>query len=315
MVNLISAYAKLKRSYAWPYLCLLMTMIMFGSASASSKFVLNEMPFEVAAALRIGGGGVLLIVLALVLRTHSKPIGSKAAVSAMLAGLIGVFVYNLVVFWGISLAPSIDGGVIPPALSPIITAFILLMLGREQASLVRIFGLFLGLAGASVFLFGANADSIITTRILGDQFLVLGACSWALYTVILKGILAKGNIDFLRVTSWATASGATALIVLATPHFNKVEWASVSWLTWSNLIYLMIGPTAAASLLYNYALQHVGASTATAMLFTVPFFGYFSSTFFLNESLNNLQLAGSVLLLTGSYIAVILARRPAAQTQ
>lgn len=301
--------ANSKLSHAWPYICLLMTMIMFGSGAASAKFVLRELPHEVAAALRLGAAGVLLLVFTLVLGPRSKPIGAKAILTSMLAGLIGVFGYNLFFFWGISLAPSIDGGVIPPVLSPIITAIILLALGREKASRVRVFGLFLGLTGAAVFLLGANADTAIATRISGDQFLVLGACCWALYTIVVKGILARGNIDSLQLTSWATAGGGAALVVLAIPHFNQVAWASISSLAWYNLSYLIVGPTMAAYLLYNYALQQVGAATATAMMFTVPFFGYFFSTLLLGESLNGLQFGGAALLLAGALIAIILSPR------
>jgi hypothetical protein len=43
-----------------PYLHLLVTMALFGGAFASSKTVVGELPHQVAAALRSGGGALVL---------------------------------------------------------------------------------------------------------------------------------------------------------------------------------------------------------------------------------------------------------------
>ena len=298
-------------SSASPYLSLLVTMVMFGSAFASSKFVVGELPHEVAAALRFGGGGALLMVLAMVMHGRSKPVGWGAAMSAGFAGLLGVFAYNLFFFWGLSLAPSIDGSVIVPVLSPVITTVLLIILGREKASSMRILGLFLGLVGAGVFLAGAGTGASLKTRLTGDIFFVVGACCWALYSIVSKTLLSKGTIDPLRATTWATASGAVALIALAVPHAQAVDWASVSPTAWYNVAYLCVGPTAIAYLFYYYGLQRVSASTATIMMFTVPFFGSFFSILFLGESIGRLQLTGATVMLVGSFIAVIMERKPA----
>jgi len=297
-------------SNASPYLSLLITMVMFGSAFASSKFVVGELPHEVAAALRFGGGGVLLMVLTMVLHMKSKPIGWGSAISAAFAGLLGVFAYNLFFFWGLSLAPSIDGSVIVPVLSPIITTAILITLGREKTSGTRILGLFLGLVGAAIFLFGAGTAESLKTRMIGDLFFVVGALSWALYSIVSKSLLSKGTIDPLRATTWATATGSVALIALALPHVHAVDWSSVSRLAWYNIAYLCVGPTAIAYLLYYYGLQRVSASTATIMMFTVPFFGSFFSILFLGESIRGIQMTGATVMLAGSFIAVILAQKP-----
>ncbi|CQR65208.1 DMT family transporter [Streptomyces leeuwenhoekii] len=301
------------RSAALPYLNLLVTMVMFGSAFASSKVVVGEMPHEVAAALRFGGGGLLLIVLAVLLRRRSRPIGTAAAVRAGLAGLLGVTGYNIFFFWGLSLAPSLDGSVIVPVLSPVLTTASLILLRREKASWTRITGLAVGALGAVVFFLGIGGQPAGSTRLAGDLVFVAGAACWAAYSILSKSLLA--GIDPLRATAWGTSVGGLALIALAVPGMAETQWQTVSGTAWANVVFLAVGPTAVAYLFYYRGLRSVSPSSATVMMFSVPVFGSFFSTVFLGESFTGVQLAGTLVMLAGALFAVagplLPARRPA----
>ncbi|MEU9303159.1 DMT family transporter [Streptomyces sp. NPDC048269] len=303
MTSDVSSPAAAARSTAVPYLNLLVTMIMFGSAFASSKVVVGEMPHEVAAALRFGGGGLLLILLAVVLRGRSRPIGRAAAVRAGLAGLLGVLAYNVFFFWGLSLAPSLDGGVIVPVLSPILTTATLILLGRETAAWPRVAGLAVGALGALVFFLGISGEAAGSTRLVGDLVFVAGAGCWAAYSILSKSILS--GVDPLRATAWGTGVGGLGLIVLAVPAAGDVSWQSVSGLAWANVVFLAVGPTTIAYLFYYRGLRSVSASTATTMMFTVPVFGSFFSTVFLGESFTSVQLVGTLIMLGGALFAVL----------
>lgn len=303
MTSEVTRTAAGARPAAAPYLDLLVTMVMFGSAFAGSKVVVEAMPHQVGAALRFGGGGLLLIALAVVLRRRSAPIGRAAAVRAGLVGLLGVLAYNFFFFWGLSLAPALDGSIIVPVLSPVLTTAALLVLRRETASWVRVAGLLTGLAGALVFLLGAGGDASGTRRLLGDLVFVAGAACWAAYSILSKSLLA--GIAPLRATAWGTAVGGLGLVVLAAPTADEVAWSSVSGLAWANVAFLAVGPTAIAYLFYYRGLRSVSASTATVMMFTVPVFGTFFSTVFLGETFTGTQLAGAVVMLAGALPAVL----------
>ncbi|MER5490643.1 DMT family transporter [Streptomyces sp. NPDC002490] len=293
-----------------PYLYLLVTMVMFGSAFASSKVVVGEMPHEVAAALRFGGGGLLLIVLAVVLRGRSRPIGRDAAVRAGLLGLLGVLAYNVFFFWGLSLAPSLDGSVIVPVLSPILTTTALIVLGREKASWTRVTGLTVGVTGALLFLPGVGGGAADADRLTGDLVFMAGAACWASYSVLSKSLLV--GVDPLRATAWGTGVGGLGLVLLALPEVGRVSWPAVSGVAWANAVFLAVGPTAIAYLFYYQGLRRVSPSTATTMMFTVPLFGFFFSTVFLGETFTAMQFVGTLIMLGGALFAVFgnrLARR------
>ncbi|MER5749398.1 DMT family transporter [Streptomyces sp. NPDC002088] len=288
---------------AVPYLNLLVTMVMFGSAFASSKVVVEDMPHAVAAALRFGGGGLLLIVLAVLFRHRSQPIGRAAAVRAGLAGLLGVTGYNIFFFWGLSLAPSLDGSIIVPVLSPILTTATLILLRRETASWTRVAGLAVGAAGAVIFFLGLGGQTAGSTRLAGDLVFVAGAGCWAAYSILSKSLVA--GIDPLRATAWGTGVGGLALIVLAIPGAADLDWQTVPGTTWANVVFLAVGPTAVAYLFYYRGLRSVSPSSATVMMFSVPVFGSFFSTVFLDESFTGIQLVGTLVMLGGALFAVV----------
>ncbi|MFJ2111352.1 MULTISPECIES: DMT family transporter [unclassified Streptomyces] len=298
--------AQLRSESANAYMYLLATMALFGSAFASSKSVVGHMPHQVAAVLRFGGGAlILLLLLALIGRkSQGAALTGRQIARAAGVGLIGVFAYNLFFFWGLSLAPSIDGSIIVPVLSPVITTIILLALGREKASGARLGGLALGVAGAVVFFIGAGGTGLDAggSRLTGDLIYLLGALSWAVYSIASKKVLV--GMDPLRATTFGTLAGALALLVFAVPSFSDVEWTALSSATWANIAYLAIGPTAVAYLFYYRGLRVVSPSTATVVMFTVPVFGVTCAVVFLGESFGGLQLVGAVVMLTGALLAV-----------
>lgn len=284
---------------------LLGTMFFFGTAFTSSKVVVGEIPHQVAAVLRFGGGAVILLVmLAVVSRRSGERFGfSWREVSrAGLIGLIGVFGYNLFFFWGLSLAPSVDGSIIVPVLSPVLTTIMLLVTRQESASTPRIVGLTLGLAGAALFFVGAGGGGLSGSRLTGDLIFLLGATCWATYSIASKKLL--GGMNPLRATTFGTCAGALALLVFAIPSVPSVHWGSVSGGTWLNVLYLAIGPTAVAYLFFYRGLRTVSPSTATVLMFTVPVFGVTSSVIFLGESFTGLQIVGTLVMLVGALLAV-----------
>ncbi|WNM36267.1 DMT family transporter [Streptomyces sp. Li-HN-5-11] len=307
-----------------PYLLLCVTMLLWGSAFSSSKTVVEEMPHTVAALLRFGGGAVALLAAVAVsaCRTARTPgtqgsRGGSLAVTmrsrhgnflrtawrAGLAGVLGVFAYNGFLFWGLSLAPSLDAGALVPVLSPVLTSLFLLLTGAEQASRTRLAGLALGLAGAAVFLVGASGTTHGSpARPAGDALFVLSAGCWAAYTLVGPRVLA--GLDPLRATTYATCMGAVLLGVLAAPDLAQVHWSTLPTGLWLNVLYLAVGAAAVANLFYYRAVGTVGPASASLMMFTVPVVNTVCATVFLGESFAPVQGLGAAGLLAGAVLAV-----------
>ncbi|MEO3754997.1 DMT family transporter [Streptomyces sp. B6B3] len=298
-----------RRGSTSPYLLLMTTMVLWGSAFSSSKAVVEHVPHAAAALLRFGGGAIALLI-ALSLFGGRRPSGAAGGGRrAAAAGVLGVFAYNGFFFWGLSLAPSLDAGILIPVMSPVLTSGWLLATGREHASAGRLAGLGLGLAGAVIFFLGAGGTSGGgSSRLAGDALFLLSAVCWAAFTLAGPRVLA--GVEPLRATTYATCAGALLLGVLAAPDLDAVDWGELPAGVWLNTAYLAVGCAAVANLLYYRGVAAVGPAKASLMMFNVPVINTLCATLFLGETFGVLQGTGALVLLAGAVLAATRSRTP-----
>ncbi|MFJ8826620.1 DMT family transporter [Streptomyces sp. NPDC102467] len=302
------------RRSAHPYLLLTLTMVLWGCAFSSSKSMVGQVPHTVAAALRFGGAALALLVALAVLGKRAAPVPAGAGRRAAAAGVLGVFAYNGFFFWGLSLAPSLDAGILIPVMSPVLTSTYLLVRGRERASRQRLAGLGLGVCGAAVFFVGAGGGAGGGgTRLAGDALFLLSAVCWAAFT--LAGPRVMSGVEPLRATTYATCAGAVLLGALAVPDLPDVRWSALPGSVWLNAVYLAVGAAAVANLFYYRAVAAVGPASASLMMFTVPVVNTACGTLLLGETFGVLQGAGALVLLAGAVLAVTSAARRPARTR
>jgi drug/metabolite transporter (DMT)-like permease len=276
-------------------------MVLWGSAFPASRWAVGQVPHSVAAALRFAGGSFLLLALCAVVPATRRTTRRDLA-TACAAGLIGVCAYNVLFFWGVSLAPASDGSVVFPALTPVFTAVVLMSTGRERARPARLAGLGLGLAGAVAFCLASGAAANSTDRLIGNAVLAAAAAVWTAYTLLNRTLVA--SVDPLRAVTAATCAGSAALALLAVPDLGEVPWNHLSGDFWADIAYLAIGPTSISYVLFTCGVRDTGAGTASVMMFAVPVFGTAFSFLLLDESFTAPQAVTSFVMLAGAYLAV-----------
>jgi len=300
---------KMRKGAGNPYLLLMTTMVLWGGSFSSSKVVVENVPHSVGALLRFGGGAIALLVAVWLFDKRETPVPARSVGLAAAAGVLGVFAYNGFFFWGLSLAPSLDAGILVPVMSPVFTSTFLLVSGKEKANWARVVGLGLGLTGAAIFFLGVGGSTEGgSNRLLGDALFVLSAACWAAYT--LAGPRVMAGIAPLRATTYATCAGAVLLGVLAAPDMVKVEWTEISSTVWLNALYLAVGAAAVANLLYYRGVGAVGPAKASLMMFSVPVVNTLCATLILGESFGWLQGTGAGVLLAGAALAVTQGKLP-----
>jgi drug/metabolite transporter (DMT)-like permease len=139
----------------------------------------------------------------------------------------------------------------------------------------------------------------------GDQVmlgatLVLGAAiAYALY-LIQSGQLVM-RLGSLRLVSYAMCVASAACIsqfFLLRPVSMLVQPAEVYWLSLVNAIFCTVFPV----FLTMFAVQRIGAATASQAGMIGPVSTLFLGSLFLNEAITGWQLAGTVLVLMGMYL-------------
>jgi drug/metabolite transporter (DMT)-like permease len=292
---------------------LLLVMFFWGTAFTISKPLVGEAPHAVVAALRFGGGAILLLpVLLRRSATAAGPVpatgrsGRRPAVIAAACGVLGVFAYNALFYWSLSLAPAVDGSIIVPVLSPVLTTLLVVGLRWEKVTRIRSAGLALGVTGAALYLLAAGGAAG-GQRLLGDLGFVAAAASWAAYTVMGRRVLT--GIEPVRATAWAMLAGSALLLLWSAPELAETDFTALSGGFWLSVAYLVVGPTAVAYVLYYRGVRDVGSSRAAVMMFLVPVIGSACSMGLLGERIAPLQGLGAVVMLAGAALAAQLQPR------
>jgi drug/metabolite transporter (DMT)-like permease len=283
------------------YLPLVLTMVFWASSFATSKLTVAAVPVPVAAALRFGGGAAVLLAVVLATGQGVRP-DRRGWSMIWLLGLLGVFGYNFLFFFALTMAPAGDGSMIVPVLSPVITTVVTAVLGRDRLSPARLVGLVLAGCGSVVFFLGTPTGPGAAHRLLGDLMFVVAAVVWSAYTVCGRPVLRR--FPPLPVTAYACAIGALLLACAALPFLGQVHAADLTGRFWLTEAYLMIFPTAVAFPLFYRGVRLLGPARAATMMFLVPVFGLGFAFALLGETVTVVQAVGSVLMLTGAWLAV-----------
>jgi drug/metabolite transporter (DMT)-like permease len=168
---------------------------------------------------------------------------------------------------------------------------------RERLSLMRILGLFVGLAGIAVLMqdhlsFGAGGGGWVMVVALGAPFFYgLGACHVSKY---LKGV---------DPIACATGSMISASFLLL--PFTIWTWPAepIAALSWGAVACLGVFSTGVAYVIFYHLVARMGASKAITVTFLVPVFGVFWGIVLLNEPLTINVALGAAIVLAGTLLA------------
>jgi len=284
------------------YAPLVLTMVLWGSAFSVSRLALDAVGHETAAALRYSLAAIAMLAVLSVTGRGAAPLTRRAWGWFALAGALGIAFYNGLFFFGLTLAPAIDGSSIMPVMSPVFTATLVTIMHRERPTWRRLGALVLGLGGALIFLLSAPADAAHPQRLLGDLVFLAAAFCWAIYTVMGRRMMTLA--DPFRVSTWAMVVGGLLLSLWALPQLMSTDWLAVPSSFWLEIGYLALLPTALGYALYYRGVRDVGPTTASVMMFLVPISGALGASILLGESLHGMQIVGALTMAGGALLAV-----------
>jgi len=162
----------------------------------------------------------------------------------------------------------------------------------------KIGGMALGLAGVAL-LVGLQPEPLTLTTVLA-----VAACLAAALCYGLGGVYAKKQMQAVPSFALACGSQLSAAIVL-TPvlPFVSVPGPVTSWIVF-NVVALAVASTAIAYLIYFRLIADIGPSRALTVTFLIPLFGVLWGYLFLGEAITANMLAGGVLIVAGTAIAL-----------
>jgi drug/metabolite transporter (DMT)-like permease len=245
---------------------------------------------------------VLLGAGLLLLRRRPLRVPRAARWRVVAMGLLGVPVYNFAFLHGLKTVPSGTAALVI-ALNPVFTAVLARVFLKEAFGLRRTVGLVLALAGVFVVIRYGTDKPVDWPYLSSALVLTLAPLSWALYTVIGRGLPVAA--DPFDTTYALLFVGSLPLLVLATPALGRSLLAHPGAL--GAALYLAVPCTLVGYAGWIWALKRLPAGEVAAFVFLNPPLANLWARLFEGATLRPPFLLGAAVLLVG--VAAIV-RRP-----
>ena len=177
--------------------------------------------------------------------------------------------------------------------APLLIALLAALLLGERLTRVVTLSLALGVLGAGFLVSGSRGTPSTSARSALGALLALGAgLSYAAYAVAAKQVLAR-----MPPLAVATATFTTAALLLSPTLLGADAVRAPIVAGWPLLLYLGVGPTAIAYLLFTIGLARVPATVAGIATLLEPLTATTLGVLWFHESLGPTALTGAALLL------------------
>ncbi|HAH88175.1 MAG TPA: hypothetical protein DCL60_12485 [Armatimonadetes bacterium] len=254
--------------------------------------------------LRFSVGGVLLLLLGIILyKKDIFAISLHDLLRVSFVALFGMVGMSVLLFFGQRSASAINSSLIMQ-LSPVFILFMGVFIG-ERIGAADVAGVGISLIG-TLMVVGVigNYSGSAGSWYKGELLVLAAAFSWAIYSVVGKGIVCK--IGGYKATTWAMLAGSVELLILWLFLPAPVIYPK-SHEGWIIIAYLAIFPTAIAFFAWYEAMRTISLSLLNVMQYLTPAFTIILAMAFLHERMQWLQWIGMVLILAG--VMIIFFRR------
>jgi len=181
--------------------------------------------------------------------------------------------------------------------------FIMAMIHLKEKLIVRrVFGIVVAVIGVGIIMFG-GAIKIGREYLVGDMIVLLAVLAWSYYTILGKPLVKKYGA--FRVTAYALSSGTLLYIPFGIYATTRVDYSQVTTGAWLSVLYMAIGISVAAYVLWYWVLKHIEASRMAVFHNIQPVIASAMGYFWLGEPLGAPFIIGGLTVLAGVIVAEI----------
>ena len=261
------------------------------NGTAQSLLGIDVNPFVITS-LRMGVGGVSLLLIAFIFRRFScgKPIHWKAIVLTSVSVVVHVSLF----FWAVSLMGVAMGTMLALGSGPIFTG-ILSLFRKEKMGNVWLVTVLISIVGI-VLLFGNPHGDLVTVK--GVLIGLLSGFAYAWYVVFVQQMLADGAD---RLVATGLMFGIGFVILLPALFLFDVSWVATGP-GLGLVLYLGVLTAAVADTLFAVGVVDVPTHRVVILNLAEPLTASLLGIVLLREPLSGLQLFGIGLLFLGMVV-------------
>ena len=280
------------------HLAVIFACVVWGTTFVSSKYLLQEFaPTEILFFRYLLGLGALFLFYP----KRLKGTTWKQEVAFALAGLCGITLYTLMENTALTLTQASNVGVVVSS-APLFTAILVsIFLKEEKISFYFFIGFISAMLGIALISF--HGSSHLELNPIGDLLAVGAAIAWGFYNILLRKIHQFGYHP-IQVNRRIFMYGLFFVLPVLHPlDFNLGLYRFANPFNVLNLVFLGLIASALCFVLYNVAVNRIGALKTSAYIYGIPVITIIMAVLFLDERMTVITGIGSALTLLGLVIS------------
>ena len=284
------------------HLALLTVSLLFGANYVVAKFALREVPPSGLVVVRACGTAVILFMASLLHRPARgrEPLRPSEFGQLFLYSLLGVSINQLCFLAGLDRSTATNASIMLVSI-PVLTHAFAVMLGRERPSVATGAGIALGLAGALLLIIPRGGIDFSSRTTIGNLLLLTGGCSYGLYLVLTRDILARH--DPLRVISWTFVLAAITVLPFGAHDASRLFSGAITKAGWASIAFVVVAATVLPYLLNVWALARVESSFVAIYVLVQPLFAATLARVVLHERFGPHIAAAAALVVAGVVVS------------
>jgi len=281
-----------KRSYLYVSL----TVLFWGSIAAIGKLLLRNLDnFQILLFTTLFATIILLIVVLYLNKLDViKNYNITDYCQFALLGFIGVFLYHILLFTGLTFAPAQEVFIVNYTW-PIWVMIFTVILVKKKIDVKRILAIILGFIGVYVVISKGDFFRFVSTYAEGNLFAFVGAISYGFFSVIGW----KKNYDvFISMMFYFGFSFIYSLI--ATIAFSAIP--TITSYEMVGLIWMGVFATGLSFCFWFLALKHGDLIEMSSIVFITPFISLIYIYFLLGEEILLFSVIGLIIIVLGIFL-------------
>jgi drug/metabolite transporter (DMT)-like permease len=284
------------------------TMLLWGVSFVASKHVLTEISPLTYMGVRFL---VASLLLAVVMMIRGRPRFSRATHGMIaLTALAEPVAYFLFESYGLRLTTATTASLVI-ATTPMAVMIIAALFLKEKISPRGVVAVVISLGGIALLVLGGGNGTISASglapsaataqRFLGVALVFGAVLSAAFYITLARNLTQKHDpVNLTVVQTWWGAGVFVILWQAQAPPHRAVTLSTTGWIA---LLFLAVGATVMAFLLYNWALRYETAGRASLYINAIPVVTAITGRILLDERFTPIQIVGAILVLVAVRLA------------
>lgn len=268
----------------------------------SASFIATKLAYETFAPIQLAAVRTLFAVILFwfmrKITSNNEQIQKEDRMRIALSGFLGITLYFAIENIGVSMTSSSNSALIVASF-PAVTTLLEFFIYHSKPNIKKVLGIILAIIGVAV-LTQINVDGN-SKSMLGNIILIGAGIVWAFYNFITRDLTNKYSA--MTLTYYQMLAGF--IFFLPFVIIEGKTWRMPTMTSASALIYLSVGCSIVAFLLYNLGLRKLSASISVSLMNLVPVLGLIFSILILHENVSTVQISGGIIVIIGVILSSI----------